>query len=101
MASRYSHFHTSLHRPRLVMGVESAYFSALALTFAIVLGTRMYVLLLGLLVLYLVGRWLSKKDALFVKVLARYLYEEHVYDATPRRDDFKNRPAGWGQGIPR
>lgn len=50
---------------------------------------------------YLVGRWLSKVDDQYVAILAKYLKEEHVYDATPRPTDFLKRPKGWGRGLPR
>jgi type IV secretory pathway TrbD component len=83
------------------MGVEKGVFGALALAGAMLFGMRLYYLLPSLVILYLVGRWLSKKDAQFVAVLARYMTEEHVYDATPRPSDFKSRPPGWGRGLPR
>lgn len=51
---------------------------------------------------FLVGRWLSKVDDQYVTTLARYLREEHVYDATPRPEDYSfKRPKGWGRGLPR
>ena len=53
------------------------------------------------LVIFLVGRWLSKVDDRYVAILLRYLNEEHVYDATPRPADFERRPPGWGRGLPR
>jgi len=49
----------------------------------------------------LIGRWLSKIDEQYVAILLRYLGEDHVYDATPRRTDFQNRPKGWGRGLAR
>lgn len=100
MASRSSPFHLSLQRPRLIAGVERSSFAALAFT-----GTFMVVAktLWGIpvvIVMFLAARWLTKKDDQFVGILLRYLNEEHVYDATPRPDDVKTRPKGWGKGLP-
>jgi type IV secretory pathway TrbD component len=101
MASRSSPFHTSLHRPRLIMGLEKGLFGALALAvaFAVVAKAAWFAPLA--VVLYLAGRWLSKVDDRYVAILLRYLNEEHVYDATPRPGDFDARPRGWGRGLPR
>lgn len=101
MASRFSAFHTSLHRPKLIMGVEKGMFGVLALFSAVCFGIRAYPLLPMVGVLFFVGRWLSKVDDQYIAVLASYLREEHVYDATPRPADFQQRPKGWGKGIPR
>jgi hypothetical protein len=83
------------------MGVEKGYFGGMALFASIAFGMGAYWLLPMTIVLYLVGKWLSKKDDQFVVILARYLQEEHVYDATPRPSDYARRPKGWGKGIPR
>lgn len=101
MASRSSPFHTSLHRPKLIMGIEKGMFGGIALFGALVFGIRAYWLLPVMFLLYFVGKWLSKKDDQFVAILGRYLNEEHVYDATPRPSDYRRRPKGWGRGIPR
>lgn len=83
------------------MGVEKGFFGFLALVVAVLLGMRLYYFLPTLVILYMVGRLLSKKDAQFVGVLRRYMNEEHVYDATPRPKDLQQRPPGWGKGLPR
>jgi len=101
MASRSSPFHTSLHRPKLIMGVEKGMFGALVFLGVFALVAHAYwmapMALLGLLV----GRWVSKLDDQYVAILCRYLNEDHVYDATPRAADFRLRPRGWGRGLPR
>jgi len=83
------------------MGVEKGFFGFLALVAAVLLGMRLYYFLPSLILLYLVGRLLSKRDAQFVRVLGKYINEEHVYDATPRPKDLQLRPPGWGKGLPR
>lgn len=101
MASRSSQFHTSLHRPKLIMGVEKGFFGAMALFASSAFALRVYWLLPVTVLVYLVGKWLSKKDDQFMGILGRYLLEDHVYDATPRPSDYLRRPRGWGKGIPR
>lgn len=83
------------------MGVEKGMFGVLALFTSICFGMRAYALIPIVFALFFVGRWLSKVDDQYVAVLASYLREDHVYDATPRPDDFQLRPKGWGKGIPR
>lgn len=101
MASRSSLFHTSLHRPKLIMGLEKGMFGALVFIAVFALVARAYWIFPLTGVAYLVGRWLSKVDDQYMAILFRYLNEEHVYDATPRPSDFKKRPKGWGRGLPR
>jgi type IV secretory pathway VirB3-like protein len=98
---RSSRFHTSLHRPRLIMGIEKGAFGALVLAASTLLVARAYWLMLALVPAYLLARWLSKKDDQFMEILARYLREEHVFDATTRPNDFRRRPKGFGAGLPR
>lgn len=101
MASRSSPFHTSLHRPKLIMGVEKGTFGGLVFLAVFALVARAYWMAPLALVGFLIGRWLSKVDDQYVAILFRYLNEDHVYDATPRAADFQNRPRGWGRGLPR
>lgn len=83
------------------MGIERGSFGVLALSMSTMFAMQLYYLMPSVIVLYLVARWLCKVDAQYVAVLARYLYEEHVFDATPRPSDFQSRPKGWGNGLPR
>jgi len=101
MASRSSVFHTSLHRAKLIMGVERGMFAFIALFTSTCFAMKLYWVTPVAVLLYVVGRWLSKVDDQYVLVLSRYLQEEHVYDATPRPSDYNNRPKGWGRGLPR
>ena len=99
MASRFSPFHASLHRPRLIMGVEKGIFAGLVLlgVFGLVAKAVWMFPLAG--IGYVVGRWLSKRDDQYVAILLRYLQEAHVYNATPRPGDLRDRPRGWGRGL--
>lgn len=101
MASRSSEFHTSLHRPRLIAGVEKGSFAALCLigVFSFVAGAYWFLPIVALI--YFMARWLSKKDPQFVALTLNYLNEHHVYDALPRPEDTKRRPKGWGQNTQR
>jgi len=101
MALRSSPFHNSLHRPKLIMGVEKGMFGGLVFVAVFALVARAYWIFPLTVVGYLVGRWLSKVDDQYIAILFRYLNEEHVYDATPRPADFQRRPKGWGRGLPR
>lgn len=83
------------------MGIEKGMFAGLVFMAVFGLVAKAYWLFAVTTVLYLVGRWLSKVDDQYVEVLLRYLNEEHVYDATPRPNDFLRRPKGWGRGLPR
>lgn len=58
-----------------------------------------YFLIPVVLLVFVIARWQSKRDHLFMKLFLRYLQEAHVYDATPRPSDFQNRPPGWGKGL--
>ena len=101
MASRSSPFHPSLHRPKLLMGVEKGMFGALVFVAVFALVARAYWMAPLLAVAWLAGRWLSKADDQYVAILLRYLNEEHVYDATSRPQDLRSRPKGWGFDLPR
>lgn len=101
MASRSSPFHNSLHRPKLILGVEKGMFGGLVFMAVFAMVARAYWLIPMAFVGLLVGRWLSKVDDQYVATLLRYLGEDHVYDATPRASDFQKRPKGWGRGLPR
>ncbi len=101
MASRSSPFHTSLHRPKLIAGVEKGMFGGLVFLAVFAMVARAYWMAPLAVIAFLVGRWLSKIDDQYVAILMRYLGEAHVYDATPRQSDFQNRPKGWGRALPR
>ncbi|MCV0439006.1 MAG: VirB3 family type IV secretion system protein [Hydrogenophaga sp.] len=101
MASRSSPFHISLHRPKLIMGVEKGSFAGIVFLAVFALVAKMYWAFPVVGVIYLIARWVTKKDDQFVAILLRYLNEEHVYDATPRASDVNSRPRGWGKGLPR
>lgn len=99
MSERSTPFHNSLHRPKMMMGIEKGAFGALALTgsFAVVFHS---ILILVLVVIgYLVSKWLSKKDDQFFTIFLHYTQEGHVYNAVPRPSDFESRPKGWGKGL--
>ena len=100
MASRSSPFHLSLQRPRLIMGIEKASFGGLVFAASFCLVAQSYWGAPILVCLYLVARWLTKRDAQFLEIFFKYLNEEHVFDATPRIRDMKSRPKGWGKGLP-
>lgn len=101
MADRASVFHQSLNRPRLILGIEKAAFGGLALAASFAMVAKSYWGFPVIFVVYLIARWLSKRDPLFVAVLFRYLSEGHVYDATPRLEDTQSRARGWGRSLPR
>lgn len=101
MASRYSTFHTSLHRPRLVMGVEKGMFAGLVMLGVFGLVAKAVWMFPLALFGYFIGRWVSKRDDQYVAILLRYLNEGHIYDATPRLSDSQGRAKGWGRGLPR
>lgn len=100
MASRSSPFHLSLQRPLLIMGIEKASFAGLVFAASFCLVAKSYIGAPVIVGLYLVARWLTKHDAKFLAIFFKYLNEEHVYDATPRIQDMKSRPKGWGKGLP-
>jgi type IV secretory pathway TrbD component len=101
MASRSSAFHTSLHRPKLIMGVEKGIFAGLTFLAVFGLVAKAFWIFPMSLVGFFVGRWLSKIDDQYIAILMRYLNEDHVYDATPRPSELANRPKGWGRHLPR
>lgn len=101
MPSRSSPFHPSLHRPKLLLGVEKGMFGALVFVAVFALVARAYWMAPLLAIAWLAGRWLSKADDQYVAILLRYLQEGHVYDATPRRQDLGVRPRGWGRDLAR
>ena len=101
MASRSSLFHLSLHRHKLIMGVEKSSFGGLVFGAVFSLVAQAFWAYPLLIILFVLARWVTKKDDQFVGVLLKYLNEEHVYDALPRPSDFQKRPKGWGKGLPR
>ena len=100
MASRSSPFHLSLQRPLLIMGIEKASFGGLVFAASFCLVAHSYWGVPVIVGLYFVARWLTKHDAQFLAVFLKYLNEEHIFDATPRIQDMKSRPKGWGKGLP-
>lgn len=82
------------------MGVEKASFGGLAFALSFLVVAKFYWAMGFIVIAYLLMRWLTKRDGQFMAVFFRYLNEDHIYDATPRTDDFKKRPKGWGRGIP-
>ena len=97
---RSSTFHTSLQRARLILGVEKGSFAVLVLLTMFFLVAQFYAGFAISLLGYFIARWMTKKDDSFVGAFAKYLQEEHTFDATPRPSDSKNRPKGWGRGVP-
>ena len=82
------------------MGIEKASFGGLVFASSFCLGARSYWGVPIIVILYLLAKWLTKRDGQFIEVFFKYLNEEHVYDATPRASDYKSRPKGWGKDLP-
>jgi type IV secretory pathway VirB3-like protein len=99
-ATRFSEFHHSLHRPKLIMGIEHKAFGALVMIMVFAFVAKSYWGIPVVAVVYLVFRWVSKREPQFTEIFFRFMDEEHYYDATPRLDDYMNRSKGWGKGIP-
>lgn len=100
MASRSSRFHASLHMSRTIMGIEKRAFGGLVFAASFLVVSKSYWGIPMIVALYMLARWLTKRDGQFMAVFFQYLNEGHVYDATPRTSDFKARPKGWGRGLP-
>lgn len=100
-ADRYSRFHRSLNRPRLLMGVEKGAFGVLTIVGSFAFASQSLWGIPIVIISFMIARWLSKIDDKFVQVFLTYIKEEHVYDAIPRASDHMTRPRGWGRGIPR
>lgn len=98
--ARISPFHKSLHRPRLIMGIEKGSFAVLLLLATFFLVAQLYMAMLFMILPYFVAKWLTKKDDQFVAVFAQYLMEDHAFDSQVRPGDFNKRPARWGRGLP-
>ncbi len=102
MSDRSTPFHSSLHRPRLIMGLEKGAFGAIALLAAFALVVQAAWMFVLVVVGYLVAKWLSKKDDQFFAIFIRFLQEDHVFDSIPRpSDSVSRRPKGWGKGLPK
>jgi hypothetical protein len=82
------------------MGVEKTTFGGLALVATFCVVAQAYWGIPVMAVLYLLASWLTKKDDQYMAVLIRYMDEGHIYDATPRQEDYQSRPKGWGKGLP-
>ena len=83
------------------MGVEKGSFAFITFIGVFALVAKAYWSFPILVLAYLIARWVTKKDDQYVGILLTYLNEDHVYDATPRPEDFNRRPRGWGKGLPR
>lgn len=82
------------------MGIEKASFGGLAFVATFCVVAQSYWGIPVVVLMYLLARWLTKQDDQFMGTLLRYLGEEHVYDATPRLEDYRSRPKGWGKNLP-
>lgn len=85
----------------MIMGVEKGSFAFLVFCGVFALVAKAYQAFPIVVLMYLIARWLSKKDDQYAAMLLKYLNEEHVYDATPRISDTKTRPKGWGRNLPK
>lgn len=101
MTRRASVFHPSLHRDRAMMGVEQTAFMAVAFSGAACFAMGLYIPLVVVVpVMFLLARWMTKKDHHFMPIFLRYMDEGDAYSALPRPADWNNRPHGWGRGLP-
>lgn len=82
------------------MGIEKTSFGGLVFITSFCVVAKSYWAVPLVVLVYLLARWMTKRDGQFMQVFFSYLNEEHVYDATPRSSDFKSRPKGWGKGLP-
>ena len=97
---RSSTFHSSLNRPQLYAGVPTMEFLLIMLGGSFCFVAKIYQAIPAMLLLWVIARWLTKKDTAWAEILQQYLRETHVYDSLPRPVTFLNRPRGWGKGLP-
>jgi type IV secretory pathway VirB3-like protein len=97
---RESRFHPSLNRPKLFLGVPLNAFLLIVLGGSFAFVARIYWIVPGAFLLWLIAKWLTKRDSAWMDILEHYLKEEHVYDSVPRAKEYKRRPEGWGRGLP-
>jgi type IV secretory pathway TrbD component len=97
---RGSKFHSSLNRPQLYAGVPILAFMLTALAGSFLFVAKIYYGIPSCFFLWLLFRWLTKKDPAWMTIIERYLKEEHVYDSLPRTKTIQSRPVGWGKGLP-
>ncbi len=100
MARRSSTFHTSLHRPKMVMGTDPKAFFVVAFVAATLFAAQSYLALAAVLPLFSVCRLMTKRDPQFMEIFLRYLNEENAYTNLPKPSHWDSRPAGWGRGLP-
>jgi type IV secretory pathway VirB3-like protein len=100
MARRSSVFHASLHRPKMVMGMDPKAFYLVSFIGAFMFATGAYLSIVLVVPALGAGRLLSKKDPLFMSIFLNYLDEAEAYSSIPRPEDWKSRPVGWGRGLP-
>jgi type IV secretory pathway VirB3-like protein len=100
MARRFSHFHGSLNRPKIMMGMDPNAFYALAFVGSFLFASKAYLPLIVLVPGFSVARLLTKKDSQFMGIFLKYLDERDAYTSIPRPSDWSKRPAGWGKGLP-
>jgi type IV secretory pathway TrbD component len=96
---RASVFHPSLHRPKTVMGADPIGFYASAFLGSFFFASKAYLAMPAALLAFLLVRWLTKKDPLFLSIFQCYLDERHVYSALPQRRHWTRRSRGWGRGL--
>lgn len=99
---RSSVFHASLHRPKLVMGMDPLAFYVVAGYGSVMFAVGAYPALLAIPPLFAGGRLMSKKDPHFMGIFLKYLDQGEAYSSIPRPGDWTNpnRPVGWGRGLP-
>jgi type IV secretory pathway TrbD component len=97
---RASIFHQSLHRPRTVMGADPLGFYLTAFLASFLFASKAYLALPAALLVFLLVRWLTKKDPLYAHIFQRYLDERHVYTSLPQPRHWRRRSEGWGRGLP-
>jgi type IV secretory pathway TrbD component len=99
MARRSSSVHSSLNRPKLFMGVAPLAFQLVIFFASFLFAGRLYTVMPLALLMYLVARWLSKKEPLFADLFLRYANEKDVYGSLCHPSDWSSKPRGWGRGL--
>lgn len=97
---RGSVFHRSLNRPKLFVGIPLNAFLVIVLGGSFAFVAKVYWVIPCAALLWLIAKWLTKRDPAWMDVLEMYIKESHVYDSIPRKSTFNKRPAGWGKGLP-
>ncbi len=97
---RSSVFHASLHRPKMVMGMDPLAFYVIAGFGSVMFAIGAYLALLIIPPAFTAARLMSKKDPHFMHIFLKYLDQGEAYSSIPRPSDWANRPVGWGKGLP-